>query len=372
MIGGPPSPFATSRSGGRARGIEPFLDRHADEYRRYGTGKVALRDGLAGLTSPGETVLVPAYLPDAVVEPISDLGLDAEYYAVEPTLAPDFADLERRLDDGTAAVLSVNYFGFPTPGFDELRSIVADADCYHVDDNAHAPLSLADGTLLGTRGHVGITSLWKAFPIPDGAVLYLNDGRAIDAYQPSPAAGVRNGIDAADCLFVLKSMLRSVLDERGAVRRSIDVLVAGSDHTPSVAPPRERYESGKHRMSKLSAAILDSVDPESVRCTRRENYRRWRRALAHREDLEILFETLPEGISPQVFPVRADRPGALRSELEHCGVAGVKTWPRLANAVREDPTYETATRLAREVVTLPVHQQVDPAAIDAVGERLER
>ena len=372
MIKGSPSLFVPSPSTRRERGVESILNRHDGEFVLYGAGKAALRDGLAGLVDPGETVLVPAYLPDAVVEPLYDLELEPQYYAVEPSLAPDFVDLERRLDDDVVAVLSVNYFGFPQPGLEEFRSIVADYGCYHVDDNAHAPLSVDDGTLLGTRGHLGITSLWKLFPVPDGAILYLNDEQAVDAYDPSDSAGVRDGFDGADCRFLLKSAFSELLDRNGTIRRSVDAVLDRRDEKLSVGGPRERYEQGKRPMSKLSAYVVEESDPRAIRQTRRENYRAWQRVLDSRDDLEFVFESLPEGICPQVAPVSADDPERFRAELERCGVGGAKSWPRLSPRVREDSTYETATRLARALVMLPVHQHVDPSAITALETRLRR
>ena len=58
----------------RADGLEPFLERYAADYTFYGSGKAALRDGLDELVGSGDAVLVPASLPDAVVEPFHDLG----------------------------------------------------------------------------------------------------------------------------------------------------------------------------------------------------------------------------------------------------------------------------------------------------------
>ncbi|THE64823.1 DegT/DnrJ/EryC1/StrS aminotransferase family protein [Salinadaptatus halalkaliphilus] len=370
MISGTPSLFVASLSSRRLAGIESFVDDYAREFVRYGSGKVALRDGLAGLVEAGQNVLVPAYLPDAVVEPFLELGLEPRHYAIEPSLAPDVADLERRIDANTAAVLSVNYFGFPQPGLSELQSIVADYDCYHVDDNAHAPLSVDGDTLLGTRGHLGLTCLWKLLPTPNGALLYLNDESVRERYDPSTASGISESMNGTDYRFVLTSIVGDLLDEHGPVRRSIDAILEGRQQTPAVGSPTARYEAGKKPMSKLAARIADDADPEPIRSTRRENYRAWQRILEDHDHLEFVYESLPPGICPQAAPVRVTDAEAVRSELRRCGVGGVKSWPRLPSTVRDDPTYATATTLAREIYTLPVHQHVDTAAIEAVGDRL--
>lgn len=382
MISGTPSLLVASLPTQQPTGIESFVDRYAREFVFYGSGKVALRDGIAELVDSvpdsdpdaEQNVLVPAYLPDAVVEPIHELGLDSRYYAVEPTFAPDFVDLERRLDDDTVAVVSVNYFGFPQPGLDELMAIVDDYDCYHIDDNAHAPLSVDHGTLLGTRGDLGITSLWKLLPIPNGAILYCNEDAIADQFEPSSLAGIRDRIDTADCQYILKSVVRELLDTAPPVRHSFDALLArrrSSSSTPAVGTPADRYEAWKTPMSKLSSYVVDDVDPAAIRSVRRENYRTWQRLLVGYDEFDPVFGSLPEGICPQAFPVRASQPHAFIDELERCGVDGVHTWPRLSQAVLDEPAYETATQLSREIITLPVHQHVDATAIEAVGERLQ-
>lgn len=350
-------------------GVIAFIDRYASWTMCYGSGKVALRDGLANLVEFGESVLLPAYLPDAVSEPFRELGLEARYYAVEEHLAPDLADLETRIDDETTAVMSVDYFGFPTPGLAEFTALIDDYDCYHIDDSAHAPLSVDDGTLLGTRGHLGITSLWKLLPIPDGAVLYCNDDAVAEAYTPSNCAGVRDGVTGDDWQFVCNSIVFDVLDRNDRIRDAIDVILALSE-TVSVPGPNERYEAGKSRMSKLSSYVLDNADPQALRRDRRANYLAWRRLLDTRDGVELLYETLPPGICPQVVPVRAANPQRFREVLDRCGVPDVTTWPRLSPAVVEDPQYETATRLSQELLVLPVHRHVDPTTIETVGKRL--
>ncbi|QFU85045.1 DegT/DnrJ/EryC1/StrS family aminotransferase [Natronorubrum aibiense] len=372
MISEHPSLSIRSLSEPEATDIRSVLERSAADISFYGSGKAALYDGLAGLVEPGENVLVPAYLPDAIAEALVDLELEVRYYCVEETLAPDLADVERRLDDDTVAVMSVNYFGFPQPGLEEFISLVEEYDCYHIDDNAHSPISVDNGTLLGTRGDLGVSSLWKLLPIPDGAVLYCNDPAVAARLEPSSFAGIRTQFGTDDCLFVLKSLVSNLLGVNETIQRSVDEFVASRGPSLSVPGPKTRYEAGKTQMSKLSAHIVEHTDSQPIRARRRENYRAWQRLLESRADAEVLYELLPEGICPQVFPVRTDAPQQLLEDLERCGVDGAHTWPRLSSAVVDDPTYDVATTLAREIIVLPIHQQLDPGTIDAVGEQLSQ
>ncbi|MFB1065096.1 DegT/DnrJ/EryC1/StrS family aminotransferase [Natrinema sp. H-ect4] len=374
MITTTPSVFDLSRSRSGTGGIDSFVDRHAPDvaYTHYGSGKAALRDGLAGVADPDGNVVVPAYLSPAIAEPFCDLGLETRFYAIEETLAPDFGDLEARIDDDTVAVMSVNYFGFPQPGLERIASLTDEYDCYHIDDNAHSPLSIYEGTLLGTDGDLGITTLRKLLPVPDGALLYRSDEEIRERYSPSSLAGQSDRVGSVDCRFLATSVAGAVLETSPSLYRSVEsALSDGSDGSKSV-DPKARYEAAKAPMSKLSASIADAADPDAIRKRRRENYRTWREVFGDRDDVTLLFDSLPTGISPYEFPVRADGSAAILAELEAAGVTGAHTWPILRESVRGNDEYETANRLSRELVALPVHQGIEPSAIDAVGDRLRR
>ncbi len=387
MIPGGPSLALVSEATGtqrhardRPNGIEPFLEQYTESYWYYGSGKVALRDGLRTVRSasspvrPAETtldpnVLLPAYIPDAVSEPIRELGLEPRYYAITDGLAPDMVDLESRVDRATIAIVSVNYFGFPQPNLAELSAFCDDLDCFHVDDNAHAAWSVADGQLLGTFGDLGITCLWKTLPIPNGALLYVTSPTLRDRFEPTDLAGVRDHLDASDVRFICKSFVDGVLDSSPYLRASIDSIV--TNVTGSTPPnPGTRYEAVKRKLSKLSESICEVTDPDRIRGRRRENYRAWLDVVAGWTDVNPIYPALEPGICPQSLPIYTSHPDRVRRTLRDLGVDGVHSWPRLDPSVASAPEYRTATHLASHVLTLPVHQHVDPAQIASIGDRL--
>ncbi|AGB16233.1 putative PLP-dependent enzyme possibly involved in cell wall biogenesis [Halovivax ruber XH-70] len=312
-------------------------------------------------------VLLPAYIPDAVAEPLRELGVEPRYYAISPELKPDEADLTARTDEGTLAVVSIDYFGFPQPGIDLVATHAAEHDCYHVDDNAHGALSVANGQLLGTLGDVGITSLWKTLTVPNGAVLYVTNDRLRDRIAPSACAGVADTITMADVGFVCARGLDRVLGTVPDLRRVVDPIVDGV--AGDVPGPKARYEAGKRPCSKLTAAVCARVDPASIRTRRRAHYRAWLDELHQIDGLTPLFETLPEGICPQCVPVEAAQPAVVQSQLATAGL-DVHTWPRLPVDVVADPTYETAQALGASVLALPVDRGVDTDRIASLGATL--
>ncbi|MFP8956758.1 DegT/DnrJ/EryC1/StrS family aminotransferase [Natrialbaceae archaeon A-CW3] len=382
MISARPSLLEWSAETSRATDIDSFVRQHADTVAYYGSGKAGLYDGLVTLlrAAAAETgtfggqknVVLPAYLPDAVVEPIVDCGLEPRLYAITDDLTPDFDDLETRIDDGTLAIMSVNYFGFPQPGLEEVSALAARHGCYHIDDNAHGALSFDGDQLLGTRGDIGFTSLWKLLPIPDGALLYLSNPIVADHFEASALAGVEDGVHADDLQFVIKSLATGLLDTNRTLKESVHRLVANNGLARPATDPRRRYESSKAPMSRLSAYLVREADPIEIRSTRRSNYRAWASLFENRPDVDLVFGTLPTGVCPQVCPVRTDHPAQLRRLLEDYGVDGTHTWPRLSADVLENPDYRTAQRLASEVVVLPVHQHIDPRTILGVANAIDR
>lgn len=112
-------------------------------------------------------------------------------------------DLEARTDDRTAAVISVDYFGFSQPAFADVDRVAADRGCYDVEDNVHSPLSVVDGALLGTRGDLGFTSIRKLLSVTNGAVLYVTDDAVADRFVPSglatPTIVSRSGTTRSSC-----------------------------------------------------------------------------------------------------------------------------------------------------------------------------
>ena len=343
-----------------------FFERFGIGPPWYGAGKAAFRDLLAATGATDGTVLLPAYLPDAVGEPVADLGLDPVYYAIEPDLGPDFAHLDTIMDDRTVAVLSVNYFGFPQPDHDRIAARTAEYDCIHVEDNAHGPISVADGDLLGTRADCGFSSLWKLLPVPNGAVVSITDPTLADRFDPSTGVGVNHRYEIDDVRFLCESLAAGLIERHRTLKRSYETLRTGGRHDPATISPRVRYDRSLRPMSKLTYRALETNDPETIREARRANYRAWERYIEGCPSVQPMIADLPTGICPQVYPVRVADSTAVVNQLIDRGVFGAHSWPRLPPDVRSDPTYETARTLSREVVALPVHQYLNPIDIDSL------
>ena len=358
-----------------------------DRVALYGFGKAALRDGLAaqGYES-GAPVVLPALVPHGVVEPIRELGLEPRFYDVDPNagagLAPSMADLQSVVEDvaggpasssgGSGALVAVHYFGLPQPRFGALADLAAEAGLDLVADNAHGPLSRADGRLLGTRGAFGITSLRKLLPIPDGAALYL-DGTSEGAYERvrSPFAGVAADYRRTEATFVARSLAMGIRDRHPVSAGFLGLLGrsgTGSSNGRSAgsAPsagrdPEAIYRSAKRPMSRLSARVCARTDPDRVVAGRRTAFRAWVGHLGDVPGIEPVYGRLPAGVCPQACPVLAESEDRARKLLG--AVPGAHTWPPLPGDVDDVAAFPGAVDLASRLVPLPCHRTVEEAAI---------
>lgn len=366
----------------RAGGIRTYLAEHGgSRFAFYGYGKVAMRDGLdVALANRSDTtnVVLPAYLPHGIIEPFREAGLEPRYYRCDRTLRPNVDDIEGLLDGESLAVVLTHYFGCPQPTGDiaAMRGLCEEYDAVLIDDNAHASLSTTgrDGRLLGTLGDLGITSLRKLLPIPNGAALFLsNPDLSEDRLARS---GVHDGYTTGDYRYCVRSLGRS-MGGRPVLKRTLSMLrwlrerrsgTTAYDHKASVAAadPRAIYEAAKVPMSRLSHRVIDRVDPLAVIAARRANYRCWDRAIRDLDGIEPVFPSLSDGVCPQYYPILVEDPDDL-GPLE-----GVATpWPPLPREIEDNDDFGTENHLATHLHTLPVHQGLDLRGLGAL-ERSDR
>ncbi|MDS0300777.1 hypothetical protein NDI76_18675 [Halogeometricum sp. S1BR25-6] len=150
-----------------------------------------------------------------------------------------------------------------------------------------------------------------------------------------------------------------------ALRVGLSLLLSNGDDSD----PGSRRSPGSSRtdgvawrgeMSWATRRELRRTDPEAVRRDRREAYRVWASAATDCEGVAPVFEDLPSGACPWVFPVVVDA-GGRRAERLVSRVDDAFRWPGLPEAVADDAAFPTANRLSRSVVCLPLRRPTDEA-----------
>lgn len=343
---------------GRAR--EPFTSFAArggvKKYLFYAYGRIALLDGLRILAcGKDDNVLVPAYICDVAVEPFYELGIKVRFYRVLTSLQPDIADVRRKIDQKTRAILTVNYFGFPQE-LTEIQGICRERGLALIEDNAHGFLSRKGGRLLGTFGDIGFSSIWKLLPVPNGAALFLNsDGLVEKAQNLAEIQTSQERFRSAGTGRYLLSSALTCLELRCRFPSQLFRGAYQKFHPAGERDSQKEYENAKVRMPGLSLKVLGKANFDEIIRKRRDNYRFWLDRLGKRPGISPVSNDLPEGVCPQVFPVVVDDADGFEQTMLSRGIY-VSRWPYLPREIRDNQEFHMANFLSRHLLVLPVHQ----------------
>jgi dTDP-4-amino-4,6-dideoxygalactose transaminase len=297
----------------------------------------------------GDEVLVPSLTYVASFQAIAATGATAVACDVrEESCTLDVADAERRMTTRTRAVMPVHYAG----GIGTLAEVYDFAnrhDLRVVEDAAHAFGSMYKDCPVGGRGDIACFSFdgVKNITAGEGGCVVTDDSTILAHVRDARTLGVENDTSA-----------------RFAGQRSWDFDV--------------RAQGWRYHMSDIMAAI------GRVQLRRRKELALRRQALARRY-VELLGgsqRVVPvlkefDCVVPHIFPVRiadmSDRDGLRRALYERGIETGVHYRPNhtLSYFSRADAAPLPVTeRIYPELLTLPLHPDLDDADIDYVCSHL--
>lgn len=355
---------------GKGQAISSLLNRgEVKKYLFYSYGRIALLDGLRILDcKEGSNVLLPSYICSVVVEPFYELGIEPRFYELSLNLQPDIVDIKKKIDKKTKGILIVNYFGFPQ-NLGEIQNICRKYRLYLIEDNAHGLLSRQDSCLLGTYGDIGFSSIWKILPVPNGAVLFVNNEELVDS-----KGNVERYLVSQNQLpqmskkslytYILNSLL-SNLEMRYRFRADFIRNIYRKLSPKVEMNSSQMFQNSKVRISGVSLRIVNNINLEDVSRKRRENYNFWLSELRDRKDVHIVFKDLPDGVCPLCFVVIEKEAGRFSQEMLDKGIQALH-WPPLPREIKDNPGYPNANFLAKHLVLLPVHQSLDQDCLERI------
>jgi hypothetical protein len=313
----------------------PGID-EAEAVRYFSLGRHALVAGLRALgIGAGQSVLLPEYICRDLLAAVHAVGARVAFYPVNRGLCPA---IPQEKWPAAAAVLAVDYFGFPQP-LEPFRAYSARTGAALIEDNAHGFLSRDEsGTWLGLRGDIGIFSLRKTFLLPNGAALIVRRDEAIKRLDPQCAFSGTGRVAALGAKRMLRRLpVIGPFAAGGATRLARGLRQMRTGH--AIAPPAldaelqipdapEPYDALLHDLERCDFAA------ETER--RRTLYLEFAGLLGEWE-IEPVFASLPANTCPYGFPFRADEMRALkvRNFAERRGLDAIR-WPDLPDAVAPD------------------------------------
>jgi hypothetical protein len=285
----------------------------------------------------GDAVALPALICREVLSALYAVGAKPVFYPVGRRLT---LDLPPATVPPAMAILAVNYFGF-AQSLAPFQEYCNRTGAVLIEDNAHGLFSRDEqGALLGSRGDLGLFSLRKTIPVPEGSVLALNNKKAgtrLRAQDPfeerrDPAVfQLKNGVRRLVPLLGHRTVHRLISLRHGIRRALTGSLLPLSD------PRSEERLPSPARPAAFLARPLRSGDPVKEALRRRELYGMVDRFFKHAGlDLEPVHPSLPEQTVPFGYPfyVTPVAYPPLHAALGQLGLFDFH-WPDLPNAIQD-------------------------------------
>lgn len=315
--------------------------------RYYSYGRHALAEALKSIgISNGDKVLLPSFICRDLLSSINALGAAPLYYQVNKKLSPvsDFGSFP-----AAKAIIAVNYFGF-SQDMGPFREYCSMTGAVLIEDNAHGLFSRDEnGWLLGTRGDLGIFSLRKTIPMPNGAALVFNKADA--GYRILPQ--IEFSAKHAPYSFMAKRLLVKLASFGGAftlkiltaMTRRMRRLTTGHEILPSPLNA-ERELPGSPNPCRQLPDYLAAVDIDKEIKRRRSAYLAVQEILANTGCTPV-FQRLPDYAAPYGYPFYCpeNRVQEIQRLLGRYGLECFR-WPELPEAIRPSaPDFYRSVRL---------------------------
>ncbi|MEZ4407099.1 MAG: DegT/DnrJ/EryC1/StrS family aminotransferase [Polyangiales bacterium] len=286
---------------------------------------------------PGDEVITTAFSYFATASAILRTGATPVFADIDESFNLSPAEVAKKVSPRTRAILAVHLFG-RAADTEALGEIARDRGLHLVEDAAQASGAERSGKRAGALGTVGCFSFFPAKPLGcDG------DGGACVTNDPALAEAMKR------------------VRVTGATAKNVHELPGGN-----------------YRLDPLQAGILRAKLPhyEARVARRRQNADALRSALAGASELLVLPADDAHGRHVYAqFTVRHPRRDALAAAMKARGVGAEVYYPMpmpsqkaLASLGHGPGDFPAAERACAEVLSIPVHSELDDAEVARVCE----
>lgn len=342
------------RSGMLAQGkkVEEFERRFAEMHGvrhavAVNNGTTALVVAMEALgVGPGDEVVTSPFTFVATLNAILEAGATARFADIGDDFNVDVDQLAAAIGPTTAAICPVHLYGYPAD-MARIAPLAAERGIHLVEDAAQAHLATVDGRAVGSFG-VGCFSLYatKNLSTGEGGMVTTNDDAVADRLRVLRNQGMR---------------ARYQYEMAGHNYRLTDLAAAvGLPQLDRLAGVTDRRRANAARLNEGLADVPGLVTPAPPAAGRTHVW--------HQYTIRI---------TPEARLTRDDMVQQLTEAGVGCGIYYPKVvydydCYRSHARVVQDPV-PNATRIATEVISLPVHQYLsdeDLATIVATVRRL--
>lgn len=260
-----------------------------------------------------EKVWLPYYLCEVLIEPLEKLGVDYGFYPLNTQFLP-----ESLFDNPKEIIFYINYFGVCDANVLKLSKKYTSK---LIIDNTQAffskPVKQVAGTFYSTR---------KFFGVPDGAFLYSKAPISLELEQD---------ISYQRCEHLLKRL------DLGPELAYEDFL--RNDKSLSGQPVK--------KMSKLTNAILQSIDYEKTFQIRKQNFQVLHQFFSDINEFRLEIKSIG---APLCYPLLIKNGKRIKEKFIEKKVFVPTYWPNLEAII---PSEGFEKHLINNLVCLPVDQR---------------
>ena len=320
-----------------------------------------------------DKVLLPAYHCIAMVKPVIQENATPVFYKINSDTSVDLDDIQARLDDSTKLLLVVHYFGFPQ-NLSKIRIFCDEHNILLLEDCAHCFFGEHDGRPIGSFGDYAIASTIKFFPTYEGGCLVSSrhsisslhlesDGVAFEirATLNTLERGFEYGrLGFLQKLIYLPMCLKNFIWGHIKKRVSSENIDYGPEASYDGFAIEERWRN--KRSSFFSQYLIKKVSQSRIVTRRRENYLTLLEALSGLPGCHPLFDRLPDGVIPYVFPLIVEEPEKFFKPLKNLGIPVIRFGEFLWHSIDAN-IYPVSTSLSKQVFQFPCHQELTSAEL---------
>lgn len=342
------------------KNLEKYLD--VKHVIPCANGTDALQIAMMGLgLKPGDEVITADFTFAATVEVIALLGLTPVLVDVDyENFNINVEAIKRAITPKTKAIVPVHLFG-QAANMEAIMQLADQHNLFVIEDNAQgigSDFTFGDGSKqkTGTIGHVGATSFFPSKNLGcygDGGAIFTNDDELAHTLRGIVNHGMyeRYHHDVVGVNSRLDSLQAAVLNAK--------------------LPHLDRYNNSRRQAAKAYSeglsgieAVVNPVVNSNVCCSKNTMF-------CDRCDCHVFHQ--------YTLKITNGQRDALAQHLQAKGIPFGIYYPiplHLQKAYRDDryqeANFEVTNRLVKEVISLPMHSELDQDQIDFICDQIKQ
>ena len=266
------------------RKLPPRFLRHTDaplsdmmKYLPKSSGTIwtsSVRLGLLDIftsLSMGENdfVLLPAISPQGLVLPLQKKKVKYEFYHLRSGFDVDLDSIESFVRTGNCrVVIFIHYFGKFNPQIYDVKRICGENGVYLFEDFVHGLFGKDDQDRpLGSVGDISFCSLPKFLPVPDGALIFINNKQLEITIKEK-----KNPIWRISILSCTISLLLNEMAAKCKRRWQYNLINTWSKVHYAIYYKLLCSLKSNHSVSRTTLNILRHIDFEEFICERKRTF----------------------------------------------------------------------------------------------------